>query len=143
MNKIHKRRFLHLSLFILGLIVATSLILYALKQNMNVFMTPSQLATTHFRTENNFRLGGMVKKGSLSHDKKGLGLEFIVTDLKHEIRVRYKGVLPYLFREGTGVIAEGNLNQQGLFIANIILAKHDEKYMPRDYFLSDTKRNIK
>lgn len=74
----------------------------------------------------------MVKKNSLIRNKNDLGVEFVVTDLKQDLRVRYTGVLPDLFREGKGVIAEGSLNKQGIFMATQILAKHDENYMPRN-----------
>ncbi|MBX3708705.1 MAG: cytochrome c maturation protein CcmE [Gammaproteobacteria bacterium] len=131
MNKIHKRRIYYIGLLTLGLTIATSLILYALKQNINAFLTPDQITHAHFIADRHFRLGGMVKKGSLIHNKTGLGVEFIVTDFKHELKVRYVGILPDLFREGKGVIAEGNLNTQGIFVANQVLAKHDENYMPK------------
>lgn len=132
MNKIQKRRFIYVSLFIGGLALAAGLILYALKQNINVFLTPSQLSTTmdtHYR----FRLGGLVKKNSVAHAKEGLDVSFVITDLKREVPVHYTGVLPDLFREGTGVIAEGYLTQQG-FMAQQVLAKHDENYIPKNVY---------
>lgn len=113
MNKIHQRRLYFVGIFVLGLALAASLILYALKQNINVFLTPSQLTTAQTTTDYHFRLGGMVKNGSVVRDKTGLGVEFIVTDLKQDLHVRYEGILPDLFREGKGVIAEGNMNAQG------------------------------
>jgi cytochrome c-type biogenesis protein CcmE len=131
MNAIHKRRLYFLSIFALGMAIAASLILYALKKNINVFLTPSQINAQPLPENYHFRLGGMVKKGSVVHDKQGLGVTFIVSDLKQEITVRYIGVLPDLFKEGTGVIADGNITAQHIFIANQVLAKHDEKYMPR------------
>lgn len=134
MNIIHKRRIYYISFFALGLAIAAGLILYALKQNINAFLTPSQLTATHFSTDYHFRLGGMVKQNSVVRDQQGLGVEFIVTDLKRDLPVRYVGVLPDLFREGKGVIAEGNLNSQGVFIASQILAKHDENYMPKNVY---------
>lgn len=134
MNIIHKRRIYYLSFFALGLAIATGLILYALKQNINVFLTPSQLTTTHVSSDYHFRLGGMVKQGTIVRDKQSLGVEFIITDLKRDLPVRYVGILPDLFREGKGVIAEGSLNSQGLFIATQILAKHDENYMPKNVY---------
>lgn len=132
MNHIHKRRLYYVSFFALGLTLAAGLILYALKQNINVFLTPSQLATTPMNTDYHFRLGGMVKKNSVIKSKNDLNVEFIVTDLKRELHVRYQGVLPDLFREGKGVIADGSLNTQGIFIASEVLAKHDENYMPKN-----------
>lgn len=134
MNKIHKKRLTLLTLFVIGIAIAASLIFYALKQNMNVFLTPKQIAAAHLPNDYHFRLGGMVKKGSLVHDTHDLGVSFIVTDLKQDITVHYVGVMPDLFREGKGVIAEGSINQQGIFIATQILAKHDENYMPKNVY---------
>lgn len=134
MNKIHQRRLYYISLLGLGLALAAGLILYALKQNINVFFTPSELATAHVAKDYPIRLGGMVKKASVVREKAGLGVQFVVTDLKQEIPVRYVGVLPDLFREGKGVIAEGSVNAQGVFVANEILAKHDENYMPKNVY---------
>lgn len=134
MNAIHKRRILTLSLFVLGLSLAAGFILYALRQNINVFLTPSQIATTHPATDYHFRLGGMVKPHSLLHQPHTLTVEFVVTDLKQDLRVRYTGALPDLFREGSGIIAEGSLNPQGTFIATQVLAKHDENYMPKKVY---------
>lgn len=134
MNKIHQRRLYFVGIFVLGLALAASLILYALKQNINVFLTPSQLTTAQTTTDYHFRLGGMVKNGSVVRDKTGLGVEFIVTDLKQDLHVRYEGILPDLFREGKGVIAEGNMNAQGVFVASQVLAKHDENYMPKNVY---------
>ena len=134
MNKIHQRRLYLVVLFLLGLTLASSLILYALKQNINVFLTPNQVSSSSLSTDYHFRLGGMVKKNSVVHDKTGLGMQFIVTDFKKDLQVRYSGVLPDLFREGKGVVASGNLNEQGVFIATEVLAKHDENYMPKNVY---------
>lgn len=134
MNKIHKRRLYYLSFAAVGVAVAVGLILFALKQNINVFMTPQQLMNTKIAADYHFRLGGMVKKGSIIREKNGLGVQFIVTDFKKEVTVQYTGILPDLFREEKGVIAEGSLNAQGIFIATQILAKHDENYMPKNVY---------
>jgi cytochrome c-type biogenesis protein CcmE len=136
MNKTHKRRLTLVSLFAIGLTLSAGLILYALKQNINLFLTPGQIATTKLAPDYHFRLGGMVKKDSVIREKEGLGVQFIVTDFKKDITVRYAGVLPDLFREGKGMIAEGHLNAQGLFIATQVLAKHDENYMPKNVYES-------
>lgn len=132
MNRIHKRRLYYLAFFSIGLGLAAGLILYSLKQNINVFLTPEQITKTRLAENYHFRLGGMVKKNSVVRNKNDLGVEFVVTDLKQDLRVRYVGVLPDLFREGKGMIAEGSLNKQGIFVATQILAKHDENYMPRN-----------
>lgn len=134
MNKIQKRRLYYVGIFAVGLTIAAGLILYALKQNINVFFTPSQVATAHVSSDYHLRLGGMVKKGSVVRDKEGLGVQFIVTDLKRDLPVRYVGILPDLFREGTGVIAEGSIDAKGVFIASQVLAKHDENYMPKNVY---------
>jgi len=134
MNKIHKRRLYIIGILAIGISIAVGLILYALKQNINVFLTPGQIASAHLTTNYHFRLGGMVKKNTVVHDKEGLGVEFVVTDLKSDLPVRYVGVLPDLFREGTGVIAEGSINANGIFIATQVLAKHDENYMPKNVY---------
>lgn len=132
MNRIHKRRLYYLAFFSIGLGLAAGLILYSLKQNINVFLTPTQITSTKLEDNYHFRLGGMVKKNSVIRNKNDLGVEFVVTDLKQDLRVRYTGVLPDLFREGKGMIAEGSLNKQGIFMATQILAKHDENYMPKN-----------
>jgi cytochrome c-type biogenesis protein CcmE len=134
MNKIHKRRLYYVCLIAAGVSLAAGLILYSLKQNINVFLTPKQLAATHIATDYHFRLGGMVKPGSVSRSKNSLGVQFVVTDFKQDLPVQYVGVLPDLFREGKGVIAEGSLNAQGVFIATQVLAKHDENYMPKNVY---------
>jgi cytochrome c-type biogenesis protein CcmE len=134
MNKIHKRRVYYIILFAVSLATATSLILYSLKQNINVFLTPNQLTSLSVSTDYHFRLGGIVKSGSVIREKNGLGVHFVVTDMKHDIMVHYVGILPDLFREGKGVIAEGSLNSQHIFIATQVLAKHDENYMPKNVY---------
>jgi len=131
MNSIHKRRLYFLAVIAIAISIATSFVLYALKQNMNLFLTPTEIAAKHLPEDYHLRLGGMVKPGSLLRDKQGLGVQFVVTDTHQQILVRYHGILPDLFREGKGVVAEGNLNAQGEFIATQVLAKHDEKYMPK------------
>jgi cytochrome c-type biogenesis protein CcmE len=134
MNKLHKRRLYYVCLIAAGLTLAAGLILYALKQNINIFLTPNQLATTHMTTDYHFRLGGMVKPGSVQRSPNSLAIQFLVTDFKRDLPVQYTGVLPDLFREGKGVIAEGSLNAQGVFIATQVLAKHDENYMPKNVY---------
>lgn len=130
MNKIHKRRLCHIGLFAAGLAIASGLILYALRQNINVFITPSRLASARVSPDYHIRLGGMVKKNSVVRDAAGLSMRFVVTDFKRDVTVRYEGILPDLFREGKGVVAEGYMDSQGVFNATQILAKHDENYMP-------------
>ncbi|MBA3661461.1 MAG: cytochrome c maturation protein CcmE [Gammaproteobacteria bacterium] len=130
MNKYHWRKVYIVMAFAIGLTLTGGLVLYALNQNLNVFVTPSNLV--HKKTSTTaFRLGGMVKQHSLIRNPNTLAVQFTVTDLKHEVTVNYTGVLPDLFREGKGVVADGYLNKDGIFMANMILAKHDENYMPQ------------
>lgn len=141
MNKIQKRRLTYLIFFLVGLAIAASLIFYALRQNLNVFVTPSQLAEQHIDKNYQLRLGGMVKKDSIKRNADNLQVEFVVTDFKSEVTVRYTGVLPDLFHEKKGMIAEGKINDDGVFIASQILAKHDENYMPKNVYQQMRKNN--
>ena len=110
-------------------------ILNAFSDNLIFFYTPTQLTekrhTPDFDPARNLRIGGLVKKGSIVNHPSG-GMSFTITDLKAEQKVTYKGMVPSLFREGQGVVAEGTLDNRGLLIADQILAKHDENYMPRE-----------
>ena len=134
-NKQRTQRLSYLLLLLLGIGLAAGLILYSLKQNINLFLTPSQALITQLPPGHHFRLGGQVKRGSIVRDKKNLKVEFVMTDLKHELPIVYSGILPDLFREGNGAIAEGYWKEDSkepkIFIATEILAKHDENYMPR------------
>lgn len=141
MNKIQKRRLTYLLFFLAGLAIAASLIFYALRQNLNVFVTPSQIVERSIDKNYQLRLGGMVKKDSIKRDANSLQVEFVVTDFKNEITVHYTGVLPDLFHEEKGMIAEGKLNDNGVFIASLILAKHDENYMPKNVYQQMRKNN--
>ena len=130
MRVVHKRRisFAVLSLFVLAIV--EGLILYALKQNINLYFTPSQLFTNHPQSNSVIRLGGYVEKKSLHYAQNSLKVQFRVTDFKDNIIVEYEGILPDLFKEGQGVVVQGKLSEQGTFIANQVLAKHDENYKP-------------
>ena len=108
--------------------VATALVLRAFNSNLVFFYSPSQVAA-HEAPENRlFRIGGMVVAGSLKRD--GVDVNFTVTDLAKSMPVHYRGILPDLFKEGKGVVAEGRLGPNGVFVAQEVLAKHDENYMP-------------
>ncbi len=123
----HKR-----ALMIVGalatLAIAAVLILNALNSNIALYVTPSEVAAGKAPKGQTFRIGGMVKDGSLKRDE--LVVHFIITDLVKEIPVSYKGILPDLFKEGKGAVVQGRLNPDGQFIASEVLAKHDENYMP-------------
>ncbi len=110
--------------------VATFFILRAFNENLVFFYTPSQIASKEAPLNKNFRIGGMVLEKSLRREPGGLQVEFVVTDMVKSVPVQFNGILPDLFKEGKGVVAQGQLNEQGVFIASQVLAKHDENYMP-------------
>jgi cytochrome c-type biogenesis protein CcmE len=114
------------SLCVLG--AAVALVLSALSDNLVFFYSPTQVAEKHPGPDRRLRIGGLVEEGSVKKD--GQEVRFLVTDLKKTVPVVYRGLLPDLFREGQGVIAEGTLGADGVFTAREVLAKHDEKYMP-------------
>ena len=111
--------------------VAAGLVLYALRDTIVFFYTPSEVAQKNVVPGTRLRLGGLVEKGSITK-ATGTTVTFIVTDLTKTMNVSYNGQLPDLFREGQGVVAEGVLNADGGLTADTVLAKHDEKYMPKD-----------
>ena len=123
-----KLRFLFIILIIVTLALATFLILKSLEENVVYFQSPSEIQVLSEIKEKKIRVGGMVKKSSILMREKEL--KFIITDFKNEINVIYSGVIPNLFSEGKGVVAEGYLKDKNLFFATKILAKHDENYMP-------------
>ena len=126
-----KHQRLSLALLGVGAIVAAALLaLSALKDQAAFFYSPSDLARATDVVGRSIRLGGMVTRGSVKHEPDGVTTRFVVTDNQRTIGVSYRGVLPDLFREGSGVVADGSLARSGLFVASNILAKHDEKYMP-------------
>jgi cytochrome c-type biogenesis protein CcmE len=110
--------------------VAAALVLNAFQSNLVFFFSPSQIAAGEAPKDRAFRVGGMVQTGSVRRQGDGLTVEFIVTDTAKSIPVTYKGILPDLFREGKGVVAQGRLGTDGVFRADEVLAKHDENYMP-------------
>lgn len=132
MNYIHKRRLMLLCLIITSITVTVGLALYALQQNINLFFSPTQVVNGEAPRDHTFRLGGLVAKGSVQHAKNSLAVTFIVTDQKNNVPVEYTGILPDLFREGQAVVVEGRLNPHGGMQAEQVLAKHDERYMPKE-----------
>ena len=125
-----RRRMLLVAGILAGVGVSGALALSAFRQNVTFYFIPSQIAAGKVHGGEHFRLGGMVEKGSVHRTPGSLEVHFEVTDFKREIPVVYTGVLPDLFREGQGVIAHGHLNSRGVFVADEVLAKHDNKYMP-------------
>ena len=110
--------------------IASTLVLNAFQSNLVFFFSPSQVAANEAPRERSFRVGGLVEQGSVKRDTTGLTVTFVVTDLAQKIPVSYTGLLPDLFREGKGVVAQGKLGADGVFHADQVLAKHDENYMP-------------
>ena len=123
-----KLRFFFILLILITLILTTFLILKSLEENVVFFKSPSEIKTLAEIQNKKIRVGGMVKKNSISVVSKEM--KFVITDFKSEISVTYSGVIPNLFEEGKGVVAEGYLKDKNFFFATKILAKHDENYMP-------------
>jgi cytochrome c-type biogenesis protein CcmE len=130
MNAVRKRKMLLLLLVSSILVLVTGLVLYALRQNISLFYTPTQIVNGEASAKHMIRLGGMVVKGSIMRATKSLAVEFKLTDFKQTVTVHYQGILPDLFREGQGIVALGELDVDGQFKAQEVLAKHDANYMP-------------
>lgn len=109
---------------------AVALVLNAFQSNLVFFFSPSQVAANEAPRERSFRVGGLVEEGSIRRDTQSLTVHFVVTDLAKTVPVVYTGLLPDLFKEGKGVVAQGKLGGDGVFVADQVLAKHDENYMP-------------
>ncbi|HJS21341.1 MAG TPA: cytochrome c maturation protein CcmE [Steroidobacteraceae bacterium] len=124
-----KRLFVVLGI-LAGVSVAAVLVFQSFRENMMLFYDPSQVVAGEPPSGRAFRLGGMVTDGSVQRHPGSLEVRFVVTDFRHSVPVSYTGVLPDLFREGQGIIAHGRLAPGGLFVADEVLAKHDENYMP-------------
>lgn len=130
MHPIRKKRLFIIMIIAIILSTSIGLIMYALQQNINLFYSPSQIVLGEAPRNTSIRAGGMVVKGSVKRYSENLSVSFDVTDFQHKVTIKYKGILPDLFREGQGVVAQGKLNDQGVFEASQVLAKHDEQYMP-------------
>ncbi len=122
-----QKKFSLILVLLLGLSGIVGLVLYALKQNIDLYYTPTQLIDKPPTQTTHIRVGGMVVKGSVHY---GEITSFDLTDMHNNITVHYRGILPDLFREGQGIVANGHLQGKGIFIADEVLAKHDENYMP-------------
>ena len=122
------QRFLFITAGVAVLAIAGMFVLNAFQSNLVFFFTPTQVSNGEAPKERAFRVGGMVKEGSLKKD--GENVQFVVTDFAHDVPVTYKGLLPDLFKEGKGVVAQGKLLEANQFAASEVLAKHDENYMP-------------
>ncbi|MCX7090876.1 MAG: cytochrome c maturation protein CcmE [Legionellales bacterium] len=130
MHPVRRRKLSVIILVLVILALACGLVLYALRQNISLFYTPSQIIAGTVPKQHVIRVGGMVVKGSILRHANGLDVTFQLTDYAQTIQVKYHGILPDLFREEQGVVAQGLLQKNSTFRATQVLAKHDENYMP-------------
>jgi len=130
MHPHRKQRLIWVSLIVVLSSAAIGLVAFALRDNINLFYPPSDVVAGKAPVDRNIRLGGMVVEGSIERSDTSLTTEFWVTDYEASVAVRYTGILPDLFDEGQGMVAEGRLDEAGVLIASQVLAKHDENYMP-------------
>ena len=130
MNAVRKQRLIVTTAVLIGLSLAVALLFYALRQNINLFYTPMEVEAGEAPMETRMRVGGLVEEGSVVRDPDSLQVEFVLTDGVGRFTVAYNGILPDLFREGQGIVANGMLVRPQFFEADEVLAKHDELYMP-------------
>lgn len=130
MNPIRKKRLIIIGAILLGVAATVGLGLTALQQNINLFYSPTQIVNGEAPQGARIRAGGLVKEGSLTRGDDSLTVGFVVTDGDADTTIEYRGILPDLFREGQGIVAMGRLNAENILIADEVLAKHDENYMP-------------
>ncbi len=124
-----RQRMVLVGAVLVGVVVAATLAFQAFQENLLYFFSPSQVATGE-ATQREFRIGGMVVDHSVQRDAGSLTIRFVLTDYAHTVPVSYTGVLPDLFREGQGIVARGHMDASGTFVAQEVLARHDENYMP-------------
>ncbi|MBP50136.1 MAG: cytochrome c maturation protein CcmE [Acidiferrobacteraceae bacterium] len=134
-----RQRLILVGLIVVGCTIATGLALLALRENINLFFSPSQIVDGTAPSNTTIRLGGMVVAGSIQRGEN-LGVTFVLTDLAEQVTVAYEGILPDLFREGQGIVTQGKLDSTGRFLAEQVLAKHDETYMPPE--VNDALRKV-
>jgi cytochrome c-type biogenesis protein CcmE len=130
MHPLRKQRLIIVLLIVFGAALAVALASFALRENINLFYPPAEIVAGKAPVGKSIRAGGMVVEGSIKRDPDSLRVEFEVTDYKASVSVVYTGILPDLFSEGDGVVAAGKLDEDGVFQASQVLAKHDENYMP-------------
>jgi len=130
MTPIRKKRLTLIGLMVVGIGIAVGLALKAFDDNLMFFFSPSEVRAGEAPTGHPFRVGGLVTPGSVQRQPDGLTVAFDLTDNAEKVTVEYTGILPDLFREGQGIVAMGQLNDRGVFVASEVLAKHDENYMP-------------
>ena len=130
MNPARRRKLIVVAIIVAGVALATGLALRAFQQNLLYFYSPSQVAAGQAPASRAFRIGGLVENGSVHRDGRTLEVSFVLTDTLKSVTVHYNGILPDLFREGQGIVANGRMGANGVFDASEVLAKHDENYMP-------------
>jgi cytochrome c-type biogenesis protein CcmE len=136
-----RRRMVLVAGILAGVSISAALAFQAFRSNVMFFFDPSQVASGEAPVEERFRLGGMVTKGSVQRTPGALDVRFVVTDFAKDVAVEYSGILPDLFREGQGIVAHGRLRPDGTFVADEVLAKHDENYMPPEVARALKDRN--
>ncbi len=130
MTPVRRQRLILILLMVAGVGAAATFALKAFNENLMYFFSTTEVAEGKAPKDTKFRLGGMVVKGSIERPNRGIMVRFVLTDFHKQVTVKYSGILPDLFREGQGVVTNGRLNSSGVFIAEEVLAKHDENYMP-------------
>lgn len=130
MNAVRKKRLFIVLAIVAGVGIAVAFALSALQQNINLFYTPTQIANGEVPLDTRIRAGGLVEKGSVKRSGDSLQTDFVVTDGVARVTIRFHGILPDLFREGQGIVAMGKVEDTGILLADEVLAKHDENYMP-------------
>ena len=128
--KPRQKRLVYIVVALAAVGLAVGLVLNALKDNVSLYFTPTQVYNKEAPIDRSFRIGGLVEKGSMKREGDGLTVHFVITDLKKSLPVVYKGILPDLFKEGKGVVAQGKMEADVVMHASEVLAKHDENYMP-------------
>jgi len=128
--KPRQKRFMFIAVGVAGVSLAVGLVLYSLRGNVNLYFTPTQVFNKEAPQGRSFRIGGLVEEGSIKRESNGLTVNFVITDTHKSIPVVYTGILPDLFKEGKGVVAQGRVEANGVMRADEVLAKHDENYMP-------------
>ena len=130
MHPIRKQRLYVVLSILLGTAVAAFLVFKGLSENINLFYSPSDLKKEKISVDNQIRVGEKNKKDSINKENNSLRTSFVITDFEEDLLITYEGILPDLFSEEAGIVAKGKINEEGTFIANEVLAKHDENYMP-------------
>jgi len=138
-----KKRLFFIIFLIAGVTLAAGFAMYAFNQNLMFYFSPTDVKAGKAPVDKLFRMGGMVVEGTFKKEPETLKVHFDLTDYEKTVSVEYEGILPDLFREGQGIISRGKLNAQGVFIAEEVLAKHDENYMPPEVAESLEKAKVK